>query len=146
MSVVGFGEVPEIKRKSYVVANLHIAITHCRDLYSLHGKVLVHKNVAFFKTGAPKYRRVKRNNQVLLTVFTSPAVKASSSCDYVQEMRRRISTLVTEVERSGVNAMVFGAWGCGSVGLNPHMVATLFKEALKCSPIPTLLFVCCYCL
>ena len=32
MSVVGFGEVPEIKRKSYVVANLYIAITNCRDL------------------------------------------------------------------------------------------------------------------
>ncbi len=51
-------------------------------------------------------------------------------------MRRRISTLVTEVERSGVNAMVFGAWGCGRVGLNPHMVATLFKERLKWSSIP----------
>ena len=83
---------------------------------------------------------MNRNNHVLLTVFTSPAVKASSSCDYVQEMRRRISTVVTEVERSGVNAMVFGAWGCGSFGLNPHMVATLFKERLKWSSIPNLHF------
>ena len=82
MSVVGFGEVPEIKRKSYIVANLHIAITHCRDLYSLHGKLSVHKNVAFFKTGAPQYRRA--TTMYFLTVFTSPAVNASSSCDYVQ--------------------------------------------------------------
>ena len=52
-------------------------------------------------------------------------------------MRVRMSTLVTEVERSGVNAMVFGAWGCGSAGLNPHMVAPLFKERLKWSSIPT---------
>ena len=55
-------------------------------------------------------------------------------------MRRRISTLVTEVERSGVNAMVFGAWGCGSFGLNPHMVATLFKERLKWISIPIVHF------
>ena len=44
--------------------------------------------------------------------------------------------LVSEVEKAGVVAMVFGAWGCGSFGLQPQMVAKLFKQRLMRSSIP----------
>ena len=50
-------------------------------------------------------------------------------------MRCRINSLVTEVEKTGVVAMVFGAWGCGSFGLQPEMVANLFKQRLMQSSI-----------
>ena len=83
---------------------------------------------------------MKRRNQRKLTVFTSPAVKATWPCNHLEEMRCRINTLVAEVEKTGVVAMVFGAWGCGSFGLNPQMVATLFRERLLWSCVPIVHF------
>jgi uncharacterized protein (TIGR02452 family) len=121
-------------------SNLYVALMCSRDQYPLHGKVLVHKDVVFFKKGAPDYARVKRENQRKLTVFTSPAVKATWPCNHLEEMRRRINTLVAEVEKTGVVAMVFGAWGCGSFGLNPQVVANLFKERLLQSSVPIVHF------
>ena len=121
-------------------SNLFAALMCSRDQYPLHGKVLVHKDVVFFKKGAPDYARVKRRNQRKLTVFTSPAVKATWPCNHLEEMRRRINTLVAEVEKTGVVAMVFGAWGCGRFGLNPQVVANLFKERLLQSSVPIVHF------
>lgn len=121
-------------------SNLYVALMRSHDRYPLHGKVLVHKDVVFFKKGAPDYARVKRRNQQKLTVFTSPAVKATWPGNNLEEMRRRINTLVAEVEKTGVVAMVFGAWGCGSFGLNPQMVASLFRERLIRSSIPIVHF------
>ena len=116
-------------------SNLYVALMKSRDQYPLHGKVLVHNDVVFFKKGSPNYVCVKRSNQTKLTVFTSPAVKASWPCNHSEEMRCRINSLVTEVEKTGVVAMVFGAWGCGSFGLQPEMVANLFKQRLMQSSI-----------
>ena len=63
-------------------------------------------------------------------------MKAFWSCNQLDEMWSRVDKLVTEVEKSGVVAMVFGAWGGGSFGLRPEMVAKLFKERLAYSSIP----------
>ena len=122
----------EICRRS----NLYRHLWNSLSEYPLHGKVLVHKDVVFFKTGAPRYTRFKSGNETRLVVFTSPAVKASWTCNHLDEMCSRVDRLVTEVEKSGVVAMVFGAWGCGSFGLPPEMVAMLFKERLADSSIP----------
>ena len=83
---------------------------------------------------------VHPSNQTSLTVFTSPAVNKSWSCDHVAEMWLRINLLVNKVEQSGVSAMVFGAWGCGSFGLDSAMLAHLFKKRLACSSIPIVHF------
>ena len=117
-------------------SNLYASLENSHSQYPLHGKVLVHRDVVFFKTGAPNYSRVQRGHETRLTVFSSPAVKASWPCDHLEEMRSRIDKLVSEVEKAGVVAMVFGAWGCGSFGLQPQMVAKLFKQRLMRSSIP----------
>ena len=117
-------------------SNLYAALWNSRNEYPLHRKVLAHKDIVFFKTGAPNYSRVQRSHETTLTVFTSPAVKASWPCNHLEEMRRRIDLLVTEAEKTGVVAMVFGAWGCGSFGLQSEMVAKLFKRRLMHSSIP----------
>ena len=113
--------------------------------YPLHGKVLTHKNVIFFKKGAvANYRSVQRKKQFKATVFTSPAIKwnypPSMADGHCEAMRERVDTLVTAVERSGVMAVVLGAWGCGAYGLNPKMMATLFKERLLTTSIPVVHF------
>ena len=118
----------EICRRSDLMNSLRRAESE----YPIHDKVLVHEGITFFKKGeADGYSLY--DNQIHLTVFTSPAVKHSYPVDHKAVMRDRIDRLTHAVECSGVDVMVFGAWGCGAFGLCPHMIAQLFKERLACT-------------
>ena len=126
-------------------SNLMVALRQDSHEYPLHGKVLVHHQVTFFKKGATEnYRRVARESQLKLTVFTSPAVQLRDSTLFVggweAEMERRVDVLLTAVEESGVQAAVLGAWGCGAFGLDAARVAKLFKNRLATCRTPVICF------
>jgi len=111
-------------------SNLYRALQDSADEYPIHNKVLVHGEVTFFKYGPPEYHRVDPGDEVLLTVFTAPAVKVNLR-DHDTVMRRRIDRLMNTIEASRVDSVVLGAWGCGAFGLSPTMVAGIFKERLS---------------
>lgn len=135
----------ELCRRTDLAPALKAAAAH----YPIHHKVLVHKGVSCFKKGAPSYARVRRANQLRLTFFTSPAVKlrvkdpqppSEPTGPTYEEMSDRIDRLVSAVERSGVEVMVFGAWGCGAFNLEAELVAKLFLQRLRATSLPHAVF------
>ena len=55
-------------------------------------------------------------------------------------MKERVDWLLLAIERTGAKAAVLSAWGCGAYGLDPSMVASIFKRRLANSPLQEVTF------
>ena len=45
-------------------------------------------------------------------------------------MRRRTARMLTVAAANGVRRFILGAWGCGAFGLDPVLMAGIFRDAL----------------
>jgi uncharacterized protein (TIGR02452 family) len=75
-----------------------------------------------------------------MTIVTCPAVNATALeqfgpverlADVPAVMRRRTARMLSVAAHHGVRRFVLGAWGCGVFGLDPAMMAGIFRDAVE---------------
>lgn len=75
----------------------------------------------------------------MMTILTSPAVNGNElirhAFDRIPEvpavMTRRTAKVLAVAAHHGVRRLILGAWGCGAFGLDPSMMAGIFRDALS---------------
>ena len=110
------------------------------DRTSLDGRVEILRQVRVIREGQPGYEnRVVRPGAPFM-VFSAAALQMGRAGCGTADMRSRIHLLLTSMEAMEVQVAILGAWGCGAFGLDPWEVAALFRERLRVSSLPQVIF------
>lgn len=108
---------------------------------------LLSRNVTVFrgseKDGYPFLDRPFRASIISCAAIEHPVLDASLNYAYPQDvamMRVKIAVILAAAAKSGCDAVVLSAFGCGAFGNPPVVVAALFAQELKRTPLKHAVF------
>jgi uncharacterized protein (TIGR02452 family) len=114
-----------------------------RHMYTWHRELgdPMYSDYVIYSPGVPVFRTdegVLLEDPWTLAILTSPAVNGSALWRFGVErmndipdvMRGRVLKVLGVAAHHQVTRLILGAWGCGAFGLDPAMMAGLFRDAL----------------
>lgn len=124
-------------------SNLHKSLLSCNPNYfedqrtgnvSLQDSLIVSKNVVIFRDTC--YRLLKKK-AVVDTIISCPAVNLAEviKCNLDSHsinliMEQKIRLIINQFIIEGVDTLILGAFGCGTLSNKPYDVARIFKKIL----------------
>jgi uncharacterized protein (TIGR02452 family) len=114
-----------------------------QPMYAFHRARLdpIYSHYVIYSPDVPVFRH--DNGDLLeqpwsLSIITCPAVHGIGIMRYAPHrmpdvpgvMRERTGKVLSVAALHGHRTLILGAWGCGAFGLDPEMMATIFKDAL----------------
>ena len=121
------------------------ALCHClegREMYAHHRvrRDAMYTDYVIYSPDVPVFR--DDEGQLLdrpwpLSIITCPAVNANGllyaahrTAEIRARMRGRTARVLSVAAHHQHRRLILGAWGCGAFGLDPEMMAAIFKDAL----------------
>jgi uncharacterized protein (TIGR02452 family) len=115
-----------------------------REMYAYHRRHRdpMHSDYVMYSPEVPVFRTDAGDlldEPWPLSIVTCPAVNGSELSRLAPErlpqvpalMAARTAKVLSVAAEQGVRRFILGAWGCGAFGLNPGLIARIFRDALK---------------
>ncbi len=114
-----------------------------REMYAYHRRHRdpMHSDYVMYSPEVPVFRTDAGDlldEPWPLSIVTCPAVNGSELSRLAPErlpqvpavMAARTAKVLSVAAEQGVRRFILGAWGCGAFGLNPGLIARIFRDAL----------------
>ena len=114
-----------------------------RDMYAYHREKddAMYSDYVIYSPAVPVFRT--DTGDLLekpwdLSIVTCPAVNGAAIARYAPErlseipdvMTARTTKMLAVAAEQGTRRFILGAWGCGAFGLDPEMMASIFRDAI----------------
>lgn len=128
-------------------STLYNVLSTFEDFYSENEKILnrsLYTDRAIFSPGIVFERNGKAVECSVITCaapnFSSAKNHGVTESENEEVLARRVDFVISIAEEQECDTVILGAWGCGVFGQNPAIVARLFNERLRTSPIKRAVF------